>query len=60
MLDAIAIPAVPKLKPGSFLSKLQKRIPKSGLSNGNVSKEDDVAGMTGIVTGWGSDGQYDA
>lgn len=55
LFDALAIPAVPAIKPGTFSAKLQKRLDSSNTTEPNSNESDDLQGLTGIVTGWGKD-----
>jgi hypothetical protein len=74
MLDALIVPAVPKIKPGSFSAKMQKRLDdlkkptrtarsrRIALPNSvYIAQQEvktDVDGMEGVVTGWGDDSQF--
>jgi hypothetical protein len=74
MLEALIVPAVPKIKPGSFSAKMQKRLddlknptrkarskrvaPPNSVYIAQQEAKTEVEGMEGVVTGWGDDSQF--
>jgi hypothetical protein len=74
MLDALIVPAVPRIKRGPFSAKMQQRLdefkmpaktkPAAPGTNSIAQQEaypdvkEDIEGMEGMVTGWGDDSQF--
>jgi hypothetical protein len=71
MLEALIVPAVPKIKPGSFSAKMQKRLddlkkPTRAARSKRIAppncvyiaQQEAKTDVEGVVTGWGDDSQF--